>query len=163
MKKLILSTLMSISLIGLAACSHTAHAKDLSKTGVKNTNKDIVFHLPNEIKVIKKYEKIFNACFDNMQNSDGFYRQLSMSDITGTCSSEVIELAEKDLIAVSNKIVQKNLMSKQEIEKSQNSWRKYRDDYCGAEMFLYQEKSFCQMRLTVDRLSELNRISEYTQ
>ena len=81
----------------------------------------------------------------------------------GVGLEEVIELAEKELLTVSNKIVQKDLMSKQEIEKSQNSWRKYRDDYCGAEMFLYQEKSFCEMRLTVDRLSELNRISEYTQ
>ncbi|MBR5676510.1 MAG: DUF1311 domain-containing protein, partial [Neisseriaceae bacterium] len=135
----------------------------LSQKSVKSQNKDIVFHLPSETKVVKKYEKIFNECFDNMQNSDGFYRQLSMSDITGTCSSEVIELVEKELIAISNKIVQKNLMSQQEIDKSQNSWRKYRDDYCSAEMFMYQDKTFCQMRLTVDRLSEFARISEYTQ
>lgn len=163
MKKIVISMLIGLVvgvILGMNAnVFHTAQAKELPKNEVANKSYNIHFYSSDDFQFIEKYENIFNECFSDMGNSDGFNGKLSMGEITGECSYSTTLLAENELKKIFDDIVAKRLYLSKDLEKSNEYWNNYRDTYCNIDVGSLGESSFCEMKLTVSRVVELNRIN----
>lgn len=163
MKKIVISMLIGL-VVGVVLgmntnVFHTAHAKGLQKNEVTNKSYNIHFYSSDDLQFIEKYENIFNECFSDMANSDGFNGKLSMGEITGECSYSTTLLAENELKKISDNIVAKRPDLSKDLEKSNEYWNNYQDAYCNIDVGSLGESSFCEMKLTVSKVVKLNRIN----
>ncbi|MBR7001292.1 MAG: DUF1311 domain-containing protein [Neisseriaceae bacterium] len=142
MKKIILSTLISISLVGVAGCSHTAHAKVSTKS-----------------QQAKKYDKMVEDCIsDGSKNSSG---AAEYNAIFIGCHKYGAEEIDKEIARLSQNVL-KDLddYTKKEFNAAQQSWQVYREKQCYLEsMFVGSPQwGVCMLNMTQARLNELQSL-----
>lgn len=142
MKKLIVSALISISLLGLAGCSHTANAT----VSVKSQK-------------TKNYDKMVENCItEGLKTSSGAAEH---NAIFIGCHENVTKEIDKEIARLSQNVL-KDLddYSKKEFNAAQQSWRVYREKQCYLESSLIgsPQGGVCVFNMTQARLNELQSL-----